>query len=157
MDLTWLQLAVEGCAPEVLQAGWTEAAIRERSAEWARELLKSGASTGTRSPAELLRLLPPDEWASAVEALRKTVDITELVGGLPVPWPASLATMLLDQLARVGTARDWARLASVTARAAPPDVLDHRITREPTGEEDTWRRRLVETLTFRRELYEELS
>ncbi|TDD43854.1 hypothetical protein E1263_41300 [Kribbella antibiotica] len=157
MDLAWLQLPVEGCAPEVLQAGWTEAAIRERSAEWARELLKSGANTGTRSPAELLRLLPPDEWAPAVEALRKTVDITELVGGLPVPWPATLATMLLDQLARVGTARDWARLASVTARAAPPDVLDHRITREPTGEEDTWRRRLVETLTFRRELYEELT
>ncbi|MET7282256.1 DUF5691 domain-containing protein [Kribbella sp. NPDC005582] len=157
MDLAWLRLPVEGCATEVLQSGWTEAAIREASAEWARELLKANASTGTRSPAELLKLLPPDEWAPAVEALRKTVDITELVGGLPVPWPASLATMLLDQLAKVGTARDWARLASVTARAAPPDVLDHPITREPTGEEDTWRRRLVETLTFRRELYEELS
>ncbi|WP_405063879.1 DUF5691 domain-containing protein [Kribbella sp. NBC_01505] len=157
MDLAWLQLPVEGCAPEVLQAGWTEAAIRERSADWARELLRTNANTGTRSPAELLRLLPADEWARAVEALRKTVDITELVGGLPVPWPTSLATMLLDQLAKVGTARDWARLASVTARAAPPDVLDHPITREPTGEEDTWRRRLVETLTFRRELYEELT
>jgi hypothetical protein len=157
MDLAWLQLPVEGCAPEVLQAAWTEAAIRESNIDWARELLKTGANTGTRSPAELLRLLPPDEWARAVEALRKTVDITELVGGLPIPWPTSLATMLLDQLAKVGTARDWARLASVTARAVPPDVLNHPITREPTGEEDTWRRRLVETLTFRRELYEELS
>lgn len=157
MDAAWLQLPVEGCAPEVLQAGLTEATIREASADWARELLRTNANTGTRSPAELLKLLPPDEWAQAVDTLRKTVDITELVGGLPVPWPASLATMLLDQLAKVGTARDWARLASVTARATPPDVLDHPITRESTGEEDTWRRRLVETLTFRRELYEELS
>jgi hypothetical protein len=92
-----------------------------------------------------------------VEGLRVTVDVAELVGGLPVPWPASLAGMILDQLAKVGTNRAWARLASITARAAPPDVLNHPITREPTGEEDTWRRRLVETLIFRREMYEELS
>jgi uncharacterized protein DUF5691 len=157
MDLNWLQTPVEGCSPDVLQAAWTEAAIREGSAEWARSLLRSEASTGSRSPAELLRLLPPDEWARAVEALRATVDVAELVGGLPVPWPPSLATMILDQLAKVGTARAWARLASITARAAPADVLNHPITREPTGEEDTWRRRLVETLIFRREMYEELS
>ncbi|TCC52322.1 hypothetical protein E0H75_00575 [Kribbella capetownensis] len=157
MDLSWLQTPVEGCSPDVLQAAWTEAAIRESSADWARSLLRSEASTGSRSPAELLRLLPPDEWARAVEALRTTVDVAELVGGLPVPWPSSLATMILDQLAKVGTARAWARLASITARAAPADVLNHPITREPTGEEDTWRRRLVETLIFRREMHEELS
>jgi hypothetical protein len=157
MELGWLETPVEGCAPEVLQAAWAEAAIRESSAEWARELLRVNASTGSRSPAELLRLLPPEEWAPAVEALRTTVDVAELVGGLPVPWPASLASMILDQLGKVGTNRAWARLASITARAAPADVLNHPITREPTGEEDTWRRRLVETLIFRREMYEELS
>ncbi|HEY4571646.1 MAG TPA: DUF5691 domain-containing protein [Kribbella sp.] len=157
MELAWLELPVEGCAPEVLQSAWTEAAIRERSAEWARALLRAEASTGSRSPAELLRLLPPDEWARAVDVLRTTVDIAELVGGLPVPWPTSLATMILDQLGKVGTNRAWARLASIAARAVPPDVLDHPITREPTGEEDTWRRRLVETLTFRREIYQELT
>lgn len=157
MDLAWLHLPVEGCAPEVLQAAWTEAAIRETSVEWARALLRAESSTGDRSPAELLRLLPADEWARAVEVLRQTVDVAELVGGLPVPWPPSLATMILDQLAKVGTNRAWARLASIAARAAPPDVLNHPITREPTGEEDTWRRRLVETLTFRSEMYEELS
>jgi hypothetical protein len=157
MDPAWLQTPVEGCAPEILQAAWTEAAIREGSGEWARTLLRSEASTGSRSPAELLRLLPPDEWARAVDSLRATVDVAELVGGLPVPWPASLAGMILDQLAKVGTNRAWARLASIAARAVPPDVLNHPITREPTGEEDTWRRRLVETLIFRRELYEELS
>ena len=157
MELAWLELPVEGCAPEVLQSAWTEAAIRERSAEWARALLRADSSTGSRSPAELLRLLPPDEWARAVDVLRTTVDIAELVGGLPVPWPTSLATMILDQLGKVGTNRAWARLASIAARAVPPDVLDHPITREPTGEEDTWRRRLVETLTFRREIYQELT
>jgi hypothetical protein len=120
-------------------------------------LLRSNASTGDRSEAELLRVLPPDEWVRAVTALREQVDLAELVGGLPVPWPASLGTMILDQLAKVGTARGWARLASIAARAVPADVLNHPITREPTGEEDTWRRRLVETLTFRREMYEELS
>ncbi|MEU4292979.1 DUF5691 domain-containing protein [Kribbella sp. NPDC026596] len=162
MELSWLETPVEGCAPELLQAAWTEAAIREAAASnlataWARELLRTNASTGSRSPAELLRLLPPEEWARAVDVLRTTVDVAELVGGLPVPWPPSLASMILDQLAKVGTNRAWARLASITARAVPPDVLDHPITREPTGGEDTWRRRLVETLTFRRELYEELS
>ncbi|WP_328525537.1 DUF5691 domain-containing protein [Kribbella sp. NBC_00359] len=157
VDPVWLETPVEGCSPEILQAAWTEAAIREGSAEWARALLRSEASTGTRSPAELLRLLPADEWARAVDALRTTVDVAELVGGLPVPWPASLASMILDQLAKVGTNRAWARLASIAARAVPPDVLNHPITREPTGEEDTWRRRLVETLIFRREMYEELS
>ena len=157
MNPLWLETPVEGCAPEILQAAWTEAAIREGSAEWARALLRSEASTGSRSPAELLRLLPADEWARAVDVLRTTVDVAELVGGLPVPWPASLASMILDQLAKVGTNRAWARLASIAARAVPPDVLNHPITREPTGEEDTWRRRLVETLIFRREMYEELA
>ncbi|MFF0266738.1 DUF5691 domain-containing protein [Kribbella sp. NPDC004536] len=157
MDLTWLQAPVEGCAPDVLQSAWTEAAIRERSVEWARQLLAATANTGSRNPAELLRLLPADEWAQAVNVLRNTVDVAELVGGLPVPWPAPLAEMILDQLAKVGTIRAWARLASIAARAVPPDVLDHPITREAPGDEDTWRRRLVETLNFRREMYEELK
>ncbi|MET9269482.1 DUF5691 domain-containing protein [Kribbella sp. NPDC003557] len=171
MDIAWLQTPVEACAPGVLQAGWAEAAIREgvvgagsepddkagRAAEWARELLLANADLGSRGPAELLRLLPPHEWANAIDVLRKSVDVAELVGGLPVPWPAPLGRMILDQLAKVGTNRAWARLASITARAVPPDVLDHPITREPTGEEDTWLRRLVETLTFRREMYEELT
>jgi hypothetical protein len=105
----------------------------------------------------LLKLLPADEWARAVEALRVSVDVAELVGGLPVPWPAELGGMILDQLHKVGTNRAWARLASIAARAVPPEALQHPVVREATGEEDTWRRRLVETLNFRREMYEELS
>jgi hypothetical protein len=155
-ELEYLRMPVEGCAPEVFQVAWAEAAVRERSAEWARALLQADASTGNRIAA-LLRVLPDDEWVAAIEALRSRIDLADLVGGLPVPWPAPLGVMVLDQLAKVGTARNWARLASIAARAVPAEVLNHPITREPTGEEDTWRSRLVETLIFRREMYEELS
>jgi hypothetical protein len=151
-----LQYKVEGCAPEVLQVAWAQAAVREGSTEWARALLQANAETGNRT-AELLRVLPPDEWVPAIEMLRAQTDVADLVGGLPVPWPEQLAVAILDQLAKAGTARSWARLASIAARAVPAAVLSHPITREPTGEEDTWRRRLVETLIFRREMYEELS
>ncbi|HZX01577.1 DUF5691 domain-containing protein [Kribbella sp.] len=161
MDIHWLNTTVEGCAPELLQSAWTESTIRDphlsTATRWARELLLANAHTGSRNPAELLRLLPPAEWAQAVNALRAGVDVTELVGGLPVPWPATLGSMVLDQLGKVGTNRAWARLASIAARAVPPEVLDHPITRDPAGDEDTWRRRLVETLTFRREMHEELT
>lgn len=151
-----LQLKVEGCAPEVLEVAWSQAAVRENDVEWARALLLANAKTGNRIT-ELLRILPPQEWAPAIELLRARIDVAELVGGLPVPWPDELAVAILDKLAKAGTARAWARLASITARAVPAAALNHPITREPTGEEDTWRRRLVETLIFRREMYEELS
>ncbi|WP_344217767.1 DUF5691 domain-containing protein [Kribbella sancticallisti] len=151
-----LHMEVEGCAPEVLQVAWAQAAVREGSAEWARALLLADAETGNRT-AELLRVLPPEEWVPAIELLRARTDVADLVGGLPVPWPEELSVAILDQLAKAGTARAWARLASIAARAVPAAVLNHPITREPTGEEDTWRRRLVETLIFRREMYEELS
>ncbi|MEV6283217.1 DUF5691 domain-containing protein [Kribbella sp. NPDC051770] len=151
-----LQLPVEGVAAEVLQAAWAEAAVREQRVDWATALLLSDAATDGRT-GELLRVLPAEQWPQAIEHLRKTTDLTELVGGLPVPWPASLAQLVLDLLAKAGTHRSWARLASTAARAVPPEILNHPITRESTGEEDTWRLRLVETLNFRREMYEELS
>ena len=47
---------------------WTEAAVRESSVEWARALLQAGCEYRQRGPAELLRLLPADEWASAVDS-----------------------------------------------------------------------------------------
>lgn len=153
-DVGLLALPVEGVSPEVLHAGWAAAAVRERNVEWARALLERGV--GDR-PAELLRVLPHGEWPGVIQRLGSDTDLTELVGGLPVPWPPELGVLVLDRLARAGTARGWARLASVAARAVPPEVLDHPITREPADAEDTWRSRLVETLNFRREMYQELS
>jgi uncharacterized protein DUF5691 len=155
-ELDYLTLPVEGCSPEVLQVAWAQAAVRESNADWARAILLANTRTGGRV-AELLRILPPGEWVPAIELLRARIDISDLVGGLPVPWPAELGNAVLDQLAKLGADRRHARLASIAARAVPAEVLDHPITREPTGEEDTWRRRLVETLIFRREMYEELS
>lgn len=151
-----LRAPVEGSAPELIQVALAEAAARERSAEWARALLQTEASTGNRV-AELLRVLPSQEWAPAVDALRRRIDLADLVGGLPTPWPADLGTAVLDQLAKAGTGRAWARLASIAARAVPPEVLTHPLARASDDEEDTWRVRLVETLIFRREMYEELS
>jgi hypothetical protein len=118
--------------------------------------LQTNPSAGNR-PAELIRLLPANEWAAVVLALQHSADLAELVGGLPVPWPAELGAAMLDQLARANSDRRWARLASIASQAVPPEVLNHPITRQPTGEDDTWRLRLVETLIFRREMYEELS
>ncbi|TWD81267.1 hypothetical protein FB561_2378 [Kribbella amoyensis] len=151
-----LDLPVEGVGFEVLQTAWAEAAVRERNVDWARALLTSNASTDNRT-AELLRLLPDEEWPAVIEQLRKTIDLGDLVGGLPVPWPAPLGVLVLDQLRKAGTARSFARLASTAARAVPVGVLTHPLVREPPGEEDTWRSRLIETLNFRREMYEELS
>ncbi|GAA1534101.1 DUF5691 domain-containing protein [Kribbella lupini] len=151
-----LQLPVEGVAAEVLQAAWAEATVRDQNVDWARALLLSNAATDGRT-SELLRVLPEAELPKAIDHLRTTIDLSELVGGLPVPWPEPVAVLVLDLLAKAGTHRSWARLASTAARAVPPEVLNHPITREPTGEEDTWRLRLVETLIFRREMYEELS
>ena len=151
-----LQRKVEGCDPELLQGALADAAVRERSAEWARALLQVNPSAGNR-PAELIRLLPASEWAAMVLALQSSSDLAELVGGLPVPWPAQLGAAMLDQLAKANSDRRWARLASIASQAVPPEVLNHPITRQPTGEDDTWRLRLVETLIFRREMYEELS
>ncbi|GAA3572865.1 DUF5691 domain-containing protein [Kribbella ginsengisoli] len=155
-ELEDINRPVEGCSPEVLQVAWAQATVREGNKDWARALLLANTRTGGRV-AELLKILPPEEWVPAIELLRARVDIADLVGGLPVPWPTQLGNAVLDQLARLGADRRHARLASIAARAVPAEVLDHPITREPTGEEDTWRRRLIETLNFRREMYEELS
>jgi len=151
-----LQYEVEGVDAELLHAALAEAAVRERSADWARALLRTSPAAGHRT-AELIGVLPPDEWATAVAAVREIVPPVDIVGRLPAPWPAGLATMLLDVLAVATPDRSWARLASVTALSVPRAALDHPITHEPPGDEETWRRRLVETLVFRREMYEELS
>lgn len=151
-----LRRRIAGCDPELFHGALADAAVREQSADWARALLRTNATAGHR-PSELVRALPPAEWAAAVTALQGKRDLAEIVGGLPVPWPVELAGAVLDQLARASSDRRWARLAGIASQAVPPEVLNHPITRHPTGAEDTWRLRLVETLIFRREMYEELS
>ncbi|WP_328988936.1 DUF5691 domain-containing protein [Kribbella sp. NBC_01245] len=126
-----------------------DATVRERDPEWARALLKTKVAG-----ARLIAILPPEEWGTAIG---KRGDLAQVVGGLPVPWPDGLAVAMLDLLDQATPDHGWARLASVVSQAVPAGVLDHPITRRPIDEEQTWRRRLIETLTFRREMYEELS
>jgi Family of unknown function (DUF5691) len=157
----YLGLEVEGCDPELLHAALAAAVVRERSADWARALLRTDPAAGHRT-SELVAVLPRGDWAATVSGLRTVVDPAEVVGGLPQPWPPNLAMMLLDVLAAAAPDRSWARLASITARSVPPEVLaaDHPLIRRPDDQddtEDTWRRRLAETLVFRRDMYEELS
>jgi Family of unknown function (DUF5691) len=152
----FLRLEVDGCDAGLLHAAVAEAIVRERSAEWARALLATNPEAGHRVT-ELVAILPPREWAGVVASLRGTVDLADVVGSLPVPWPADLARAMLDLLATASPDQGWARLASITGRAVPAGALDHPLVGRPAGEEDTWRRRLIETLVFRREMYKELS
>jgi hypothetical protein len=152
---------IEGCEPDLLYAALATAAARERNADWALALLRTAPAAGPRT-AELVAILPRGRWAVTVAEVHEAVDVADVVGGLPQPWPPNLAMMLLDVLDAATADRSLARLASVTARAVPPEVLaaGHPLMREPDDPddtEDTWRRRLAETLVFRREMYEELS
>lgn len=152
---------IEGCDPDLLYAAVATAIARERNPDWAQALLRKAPAAGHRT-AELVAILPRGRWAVTVAELHELVDVADVVGGLPQPWPPNLAIMLLDVLDAATTDRSWARLASITARAVPREVLvaGHALIREPDDAEDTedtWRRRLAETLVFRREMYEELS
>lgn len=151
-----LGLEVEGYDPDLLHAALANATVREQDAGWALALLRIDPAAGHRT-ADLIAVLPAQEWAATVSGVRDTVDPADIVGRLPQPWPANLATMLLDVLRAATPDRSWARLASIVGRSVPPETLAHVIVDEPVDEEDTWRRRLVETLAFRREMYKELG
>ncbi|MFC0624660.1 DUF5691 domain-containing protein [Kribbella deserti] len=151
-DVRMVEAEVSGFDRALLLEALGDATVRERNAEWARALLTTKAAS-----ARLIAVLPPEEWAAAVGALGKGGELAQVVGGLPVPWPESLAVAMLDLLNRAGPDQGWARLASAVAQAVPVAALDHPITARAVDEEQTWRRRLIETLTFRREMYEELS
>ena len=136
---------------------WAEAAVREGRPTGLAPPAEATRPPAT-GPAELLRVLPPEGGCprrSSTCAPASTS--TDLVGGLPGALAAAACRLSPRSAGQSRDRRSWARLASIAARAVPAEVLNHPITREPTGEEDTWRRRLVETLIFRREMYEELS
>ena len=155
----YLGAELDGIDPELFHDSVSTAVVRERNADWASALLRAAPEAGHRT-AELIALLPRSRWAATVAELHEVLDVADVVGGLPQPWPANLAVMLLDVLAAAPAQRSWARLASATGRAVPPEVLaaGHPLITEPDEDtEDTWKRRLAETLVFRREMYEELT
>lgn len=143
----------------VVLAGLAGAAARQRDAGWARALLD--ADPAGPHVADLVAVLPGDEWAGVVAGVAQRVtsaQFAELIVALPRPWPVALGTIVLDWLDGRPNERAVAWAAGVAARAAPRECLDHpMITREGRPVAAPWRVQLVHTLLFRRRLHEELS
>ena len=154
-----LRLTVEGCEASVLHECWAAAAVRQRDLDWARALL--AAEPDGRQVADLVSVLPREQWADAVVALARRVnsaELAELVVALPQPWPTEFGTAMLDWLTQHADHRVVARAASVIARSVPRECLDHPlVTGAYAPDAAAWRRQLTETLQFRREMYEELA
>jgi hypothetical protein len=156
-----LGLDVQGCDPELLQAGLAAATVREGDVAFARALLRAAPDAGGRT-SELVAVLPAGEWPAAVSALHGSVDLADAVDELPAPWPPVLATAMLGMLLQAEPDESWFRFAGTVARSVPAALLDHPLVRDAIGRhdeddwEDTWQRRLAETLLFRREMHEEL-
>jgi hypothetical protein len=83
--------------------------------------------------------------------------MADTVGDLPRPWPVDLGFALLDWLVTAPDERVVSSAARVIARGVPPSCLNHSPSTGPLPEDTSpWRRELAATLTFRREMYEEL-
>jgi hypothetical protein len=154
---------VTGCDPGVLRAGWAIAAGRQRDAGWGAALLAAAADPAHidgpfiemvgRLPVQLHRpavavlaaKLPPQAMASAVSQL-------------PAPWSPELGTAVLDWLATHPGNRGLGGAARTAGRSVPLRCLRHPIATAPlpVGAAPWWRE-LAATLTFRREMHEELD
>jgi uncharacterized protein DUF5691 len=156
-DTGLLDLRVEGYDAEQLWSALTVAVVRERSVDWASALLAHGTLPIQRI-AELIATLPKERQAAAVRSaeLRTPEHFTFVVRAIPKPWPADLAAAILNLLSTATVDDTWERLAERAAHAVPREALSHPLVSRPPGEEYTWRQRLIETLVFRREMYEEL-
>jgi hypothetical protein len=84
--------------------------------------------------------------------------VARLVLELPAPWPPELGSALLRWVTAQGDQRVVAHAAVVIARNVPPSCLNDppAVAPLPDGAAH-WRRTLNETLTFRREMHEELQ
>lgn len=153
-----VRMPVEGTDPRLLTLGWAAAAVRERDAEWIEALLDGDTALAMDQIATMVAALPRDRWAPVVKRLTRDKLHTGLFQALPPPWPVELGTYVLDRLAAHRDERAVAHVADIAARAAPRECLDHKLLGETFGyDASPWRRRLVDTLIFRRSMYEELS
>jgi hypothetical protein len=158
-----------------VHAGWRTAALRQRSAEWARALLHAGDAPqprpGWSSDEALAALLPADERQTrAVQLLRDTgrPGVTEAaLQGCPPPWTRPLITALMGFLARgVDTAQPGqiGALLPVAARGLPVDgPVDYAAEFRRLADEapqttvlPTAYRRAADILDLRRRFHEEL-
>jgi hypothetical protein len=152
------RMAVEGTDPRLLILGWAAAAVRERDTGWIEALLDGEVTLAMDQVAAMVAVLPRDRWAAAVRRLTRDRLHTGLFQALPAPWPADVGHYVLDRLAAHRDERAVAHVADIAARAVPRECFGHPLLGETFGSEASpWRRRLVDTLIFRRSMYEELS
>jgi Family of unknown function (DUF5691) len=153
-----VRMPVEGADPRLLTLGWSTAAIRERNAEWVLALLDGDTALPPDRIAAMVASLPKERWARVVARLTRDRLQAGLFQALPAPWPADLGRYVLDRLATHRDERAVAHVADIAARAVPPECLDHPLAHaEVDFDMGAWRRRLIFSLAFRREMYEELA
>lgn len=137
-----------------LRAGFARAALAQRDPRWA-------AAFAELEP-QLVELLEPEQaTAVAVAALRRgNVRHAER---LPAPWPRALSEAALElavKMLRDPDGTDWQRLRLMRERL-DPFLVDEAARRLSGFDRSSWQGRwaeeLLTTLTFRREMYEELQ
>lgn len=160
-----VELPIEEYDAAVL-AGWREAAIRQRNAEWARALAATWESEPQRSPGDLgplLELLDPAERSElAARALRRpaTADV-RWIDVCPGPWDDRLGRAVLDVIREQGRRRPHAVYA---VRAA----VAHRLPAQLVPDLETVAdqlptslaiplRRMADDIRFRHEMAQELT
>jgi hypothetical protein len=160
-----LAMPVTGSDRSVLRAGWAVAAGRQRDAGWIAAIL-TGVLTGAE-PARIdavmenVRLLPAQLQQTVIAVLAAKLppqSMASAVSQLPPPWSPELGTAVLDWLATHPGNRGLGAAARAAGRNVPLGCLRHPIATAPlpVGAAPWWRE-LATTLTFRREMHEELD
>ena len=161
--------ATDGEWRDVVLAGWSRAAVRQRDAAWARALV---AATGGDAPPALLELLDDDERAAVVSWLVARAPEPIMGGGTslpallrlcPQPWPEPLWRAVLRRLATAAAqGPPWRAqpLLRLTATRFPPGS-DAAVRAVAAGTRDPgWRVLLTgaaDTIAIRTRMLEELS
>jgi uncharacterized protein DUF5691 len=156
-----LTLPVTGVDSGVLRLGWAVAAERQRHAEWGAALLDAVDANLTGPATMIVHRLPAQLHRPAVAVLAARLPpqaMASAVAQLPVPWSPELGTAVLDWLAAHPGNRGLGAAARTAGRSVPLGCLCHpiAIAALPVGAAPWWRE-LAATLTFRREMHEELD
>jgi hypothetical protein len=160
--------ATDGEWRDVVLAGWTRAAVRQRDPAWARALV---AATGGDAPPALLELLDDDERAAVVswlvarapEPIMAGTSLPALLRLCPQPWPEPLWRAVLRRLATAAAqGPPWRAqpLLRLTGTRFPPGS-DAAVRAVAGGTRDPgWRVLLTgaaDTIAIRTRMLEELS
>ena len=157
-----LALPVTGADPRVLRTGWTTATEWQRDPDWAVAVLAAAdPRTVDGTVGAMVRLLPARAHRDAVGLLARTLGpqaMAAAVSRLPAPWSGELGTAVLDWLATHPGNRGLGTAARAAAVRVPRACLRHPIATAPLPAGPApWWRELAATLTFRREMHEELD